>query len=222
MKLNDRLASGNTDAADRLIASFKARDARIGVIGLGYVGLPLICRFAEAGFRTIGFDIDPDKVDALKAGRTYIATVPNEKLSNALKKGFVPTADYARAAECDALIICVPTPLTRAREPDLQFITGTMDSLLPHLHERQLLSLESTTYPGTTDEVIRPRLEEKGLHPGSNFFLVFSPEREDPGNERFTTRTIPKIVGGATQACLEVGSALYAQAVDKVVPVSSM
>jgi UDP-N-acetyl-D-glucosamine dehydrogenase len=207
--------------AESLVARFRSREAVVGVIGLGYVGLPLVCRFAEAGFRTIGFDIDPDKVAALEAARSYLSTVTGEKLREALARGFQPTTDYARAKEADALIICVPTPLTPAREPDLRYITGTLDALLPHLRERQLLSLESTTYPGTTEEIIRPRLEAKGLRVGENFFLVFSPEREDPGNARFSTRTIPKVCGGSTPACLEVGVALYSQAIDQVVPVSS-
>ena len=207
--------------ADALAARFRSRDATVGVIGLGYVGLPLVCRFAEAGFRTIGFDIDPGKVAALKAGRTYLSTVGTEKLRNALGRGLKPTGDYALAAKTDAIIICVPTPLTPKREPDLQYITGTMDALLPHLREQQLLSLESTTYPGTTEEVIRPLLEKKGLRPGQNFFLVFSPEREDPGNARYSTQTIPKVCGGSTPACLEAGIALYSQAIDQVVPVSS-
>src|SRR5574341_2060908 len=207
--------------AKALAARFRSRDATVGVIGLGYVGLPLVCRFSEAGFRTIGFDIDADKVASLKAGQTYLSTVAGEKLRSALKRGFQPTTDYARAADADALIICVPTPLTASREPDLQYVTGTLDALLPHLREQQLLSLESTTYPGTTEEIIRPRLEAKGLRPGENFFLVFSPEREDPGNARYSTRTIPKVCGGSTPACLEVGLALYSQAIDEMVPVSS-
>jgi UDP-N-acetyl-D-glucosamine dehydrogenase len=192
------------------------------VIGLAYVGLPLVCRFAEAGFHTTGFDIDPEKVDAIRKGKTYIATLGTDKVANAVAKGFKATTHYSRAAQCDALVICVPTPLTPSREPDMQYVTGTMDSLLPYLREGQLISLESTSYAGTTDEILRPRLEEKGLHPGHNFFLVFSPEREDPGNERYSTRSIPKICGGTTPACLEVGMALYGQAIDQVVPVSSM
>jgi len=207
-------------AAASLIARFKTRDACVGVIGLGYVGLPLLCRFADAGFRTIGFDIDPQKIDVLRNGESYISTVPRSRLRAALDRGRV-SSDYSLSAQADALIICVPTPLTRSREPDLQFIVGTMDSLLPHLRVGQLLSLESTTYPGTTDEVIRPRVEAKGLCPGRDFFLVFSPEREDPGNDRYSTRTIPKICGGTTPACLEVGLALYGQAIDQLVPVSS-
>jgi UDP-N-acetyl-D-glucosamine dehydrogenase len=207
--------------AAALAKRFHAREATVGVIGLGYVGLPLVCRFAEAGFRTIGFDIDAEKVAALKAGRTYLSTVAPEKLRAALERKFQPTTDYSQAAKADALVICVPTPLTPAREPDLRYVTGTLDALLPHLREGQLLSLESTTYPGTTEEIIRPQLEKKGLRPGENFFLVFSPEREDPGNPRYSTRTIPKVVGGSTPACLDAGIALYSQAIDQVVPVSS-
>jgi len=210
----------NTNA-QALIARFKSRTANVGVVGLGYVGLPLICRFAEAGFRTTGFDIDPAKIAALRNGESYIATVAHEKVAAALKRGFVGTTDYSLARDADALIICVPTPLTPAREPDMQFINGTMDSLLPYLRPGQLLSLESTTYPGTTEELLRPRIEAKGLAPGVDFFLVFSPEREDPGNARYSTRTIPKICGGTTPACLEVGLALYGQAIDQMVPVSS-
>jgi UDP-N-acetyl-D-glucosamine dehydrogenase len=214
MTLDNRVAAS-------LIARFKSRAANIGVIGLGYVGLPLVCRFAQAGFRTTGFDVDPDKVAMLRKGESYIATVSQESVAAALERGFVATADYSHAREADALIICVPTPLTRSREPDMQFIEGTMASLLPHLRAGQILSLESTTYPGTTDELLRPLLEAKGLQLGEDFFLVFSPEREDPGNARYSTQTIPKICGGTTPACLEVGLALYSEAIDKVVPVSS-
>ncbi len=219
--MNDRSSQLQSAHAASLIARFKSRDACVGVIGLGYVGLPLVCRLAEAGFRTIGFDVDPEKVAAIRAGKTYIATLGADKVAKALAKGLKATADYSQAANADALVICVPTPLTPSREPDLQFIHATMGSLLPHLRQGQLLSLESTTYPGTTEEVLRPRIEAKGLEIGKDFFLVFSPEREDPGNERYSTRTIPKICGGSTPACLEVGIALYSGAVDRVVPVSS-
>ncbi len=219
--MDDHFPQAGASAAGLLVARFQARDACVGVFGLGYVGLPLLCRFSEAGFRTIGFDIDPEKIAALRRGESYLSTVPRESLRAALARGLAATDDYALAADADALIICVPTPLTRAREPDLQFIVATLESLLPHLRAGQLLSLESTTYPGTTDEIIRPRVEARGLTPGKDFFLVFSPEREDPGNARYSTRTIPKICGGTTPACLEVGVALYGQAIDKVVPVSS-
>ena len=219
--MNDRVPVGSTGHSEALVARFRSRNATVGVIGLGYVGLPLVCRFAEAGFKVIGFDIDPAKVAALREGNTYLSTVRADKVSKAVAAGLKTTTDYSVAAKADALVICVPTPLTPTREPDLQFIRGTMESLLPHLHAGQLLSLESTTYPGTTEEILRPQIEAKGLRIGRDFFLVFSPEREDPGNERYTTRTIPKICGGSTSACLEVGVALYSQAVDKVVPVSS-
>jgi UDP-N-acetyl-D-glucosamine dehydrogenase len=203
------------------LAKCRAREAVVGVLGLGYVGLPLALRFAEAGFRTIGFDIDPAKVEALNAGRTYIKTVGAERVRAGRAKGLRASADFALAAEADALIICVPTPLTRSREPDLSFVIGTMEAILPYLRPGQLVSLESTTYPGTTEEELRPRLERRGLRVGEDVFLVFSPEREDPGNARFNTRTIPKICGGSTPACLEAGVALYSGAVDKVVAVSS-
>jgi UDP-N-acetyl-D-glucosamine dehydrogenase len=213
--------TAHSPTAAALIQRFKASTATIGIVGLGYVGLPLVCRFAEAGFKTIGFDIDPAKIEALEKRRSYIGTVDAKRVAEAMDRGFQPTADYALAAQADAIIICVPTPLTKTREPDLQYITGTMQALLPHLRPGQLISLESTTYPGTTEEEVRARTEAKGLRTGEDFFVVFSPEREDPGNEKFNTRTIPKIVGGSTPACLEVGVALYSQAIDQVVPVSS-
>jgi len=219
--MTDRLAAAKNPVAEALIERFKTRTATVGVVGLGYVGLPLVCRFAEAGFKTIGFDIDPAKVEALKKRQSYIGTVESKRVAEALERGFQPTADYALAAQADAIIICVPTPLTKTREPDLQYITRTMEALLPHLRPGQLISLESTSYPGTTEEEIRTRTEAKGLRTGEDFFLVFSPEREDPGNERFSTKNIPKICGGSTPACLEVGVALYSQAIDQVVPVSS-
>jgi UDP-N-acetyl-D-glucosamine dehydrogenase len=207
--------------ADLLVRRFRNRSACVAVVGLGYVGLPLACRFANAGFRTIGLDIDPEKIVSLASGKTYLSTVPSAHIVDAHAHGFVASADYALAAKADAIIICVPTPLTPAREPDLSYVVGTVEALLPHLHAGQLLSLESTTYPGTTEEVLRPRIEAKGLHIGTDFFLVFSPEREDPGNKNFETQSIPKVCGGTTPACLEVGVALYGQAIDKVVPVSS-
>jgi UDP-N-acetyl-D-glucosamine dehydrogenase len=219
--MTDRLPAAKNPVAEALIERFKAKTATLGVVGLGYVGLPLVCRFAEAGFKTIGFDIDPTKVESLKKRQSYIGTVDAKRVAEALARGFQPTADYALAAQADAIIICVPTPLTKTREPDLRYIVGTMDALLPHLHTGQLISLESTSYPGTTEEEIRTRTEAKGLRTGEDFFVVFSPEREDPGNQKFSTKNIPKICGGSTPACLEVGVALYSQAIDQVVPVSS-
>jgi len=204
-----------------LLEKFRSHNARIGVLGLGYVGLPLALRFAEAGLPVLGFDIDPDKIAKLLRGETYIKTIAAARVAAARSQGLEATTDFARAAQMDALIICVPTPLTASREPDLSYVIATIEALVPHLRAGQLVSLESTTYPGTTEEELRPRLEAAGFSVGEDAFLVFSPEREDPGNPGFTTRTIPKVCGGSTPACLEVGLALYAQVIDRVVPVSS-
>ena len=206
---------------NNLLSRIKDKSAVIGIVGLGYVGLPLTLRFSEVGFRVIGFDIDQTKVDALKAGTSYIEHIRADAIKGATAKGFEPTTDFARASEADALILCVPTPLNRYREPDLSFVLDTTDSLVPYLRKGQLVSLESTTYPGTTDEELLPRIESRGFKVGEDVFLVFSPEREDPGNPDFTTRTIPKVCGGYTPACLEMGLALYGQVIDRVVPVSS-
>jgi UDP-N-acetyl-D-glucosamine dehydrogenase len=193
----------------------------IGILGLGYVGLPLMLRFSEVGFRVLGIDIDRAKVDALNAGKSYIEHIQPAAIAAARAKGFQATADFARAKEADALIICVPTPLNRHREPDLSYVIGTTEAIVPHLRRGHLVSLESTTYPGTTEEELRPRIEARGLRIGEDVFLVFSPEREDPGNTQYDTRRIPKVCGGSTAACLEVGQALYAAAIERVVPVSS-
>lgn len=205
----------------QLIAKFDTRTAVVGIIGLGYVGLPLSLRYAEAGFTVLGIDIDPCKVARLNCGQSYIEHIGTPAIAAARRAGFEATADFARAREADALIICVPTPLNAYREPDLSFVLATADALLPHLRAGQLVSLESTTYPGTTDEELRPRLASRGFTVGDDIFLVFSPEREDPGNRHFATRTIPKVCGGDTEACLQAGMALYGAAIDKVVPVSS-
>lgn len=204
-----------------LITKLKDKSARIGIIGLGYVGLPLSLRFSEAGYKVIGFDIDPDKTGQLNRGQSYIRHFGYEKVKAAIEAGFEASTDFSRASEADALIICVPTPLKEHREPDLSFVTNTMDSLLPYLHEGQVVSLESTTYPGTTEEELKPRIESTGLKVGEDIFLVYSPEREDPGNPNYTTRTIPKVVSGSTRACLEVGKSLYGNVIDQTVPVSS-
>jgi UDP-N-acetyl-D-glucosamine dehydrogenase len=213
--------NGRRQVKSKLLERIQRREAVIGVIGLGYVGLPLSLRFTEAGFRVLGFDIDQWKVDQLVEGRSYIEHITAARIQDGLRKGFSATSDFSRAAEPDALIICVPTPLDDHREPDLSFVIGTTESLCPYVRAGQLLSLESTTYPGTTDEEIVPRVEARGLKVGRDVFVVFSPEREDPGNPDFNTRTIPKVVGGYTRDCMEVGEALYAGAVDRVVPVSS-
>ncbi len=206
---------------DQLISRIKNREAIIGIIGLGYVGLPLMLRFNEVGFKVVGFDIDGEKVSQLNHGRSYIKHISSEKIASAVKSGFSATTDFSKAKDVDALIICVPTPLTKHREPDISFITSTMKKLCPHMRPGQIVSLESTTYPGTTDEELAPCMEECGLQIGSTGFLVYSPEREDPGNPDFNTRTIPKVCGGYTANCLEIGVALYEQVIDKVVPVSS-
>jgi len=207
--------------AAALIERCSARTARVGVIGLGYVGLPLALRFSEAGFRVIGFDIDAAKAAAIARGKSYFLHIPDCAVAAARARGLEATTAVSRVAEADALLICVPTPLTASREPDLGFVIDSVESLLPHLRAGQLVALESTTYPGTTEEELKPRLEKRGFRVGEDIFLCFSPEREDPGNPRFTTRTIPKVCGGATPTCLAVGVALYSQAVDRVVPVSS-
>lgn len=204
-----------------LTDKIKNKTAVVGIIGLGYVGLPLTLRFIKVGFKVVGFDIDAEKVKLLGQGRTYIQHISGERIADAVSKGFSPTTDFARAKDCDALIICVPTPLDKHREPDLSYVTDTMDALAPHLRPGQIVSLESTTYPGTTDEELQPRIEKRGLKIGQDIFLVHSPEREDPGNPNFTTETIPKICGGITPACLEAGVALYSQVINRVVPVSS-
>lgn len=206
---------------DQLIRKFADRTAVIGIVGLGYVGLPLMLRYTDAGFRVLGFDIDTFKTGRLNAGESYIEHIPSEKIAAARRKGFEATTDFSRIAEADAVILCVPTPLNKYREPDISFVTGTTDAVKPYLRAGQVLSLESTTYPGTTEEELLPRVEASGLKAGRDIFLVYSPEREDPGNPNFETRTIPKVVGGHTPACLEVGIALYSPAIDRVVPVSS-
>ncbi|MBV6285962.1 nucleotide sugar dehydrogenase [Pseudomonas aegrilactucae] len=205
----------------QLLGRLTERTASIGIVGLGYVGLPLVLRYAEVGYKVVGFDIDQSKIDCIAQGKSYIEHIPAEAIAGAVAQGFEATTDFTRAADVDALILCVPTPLNKYREPDLSFVLDTTASLVPYLRAGQVISLESTTYPGTTDEELLPRIESRGLAVGDDIFLVYSPEREDPGNPNFTTRSIPKVCGGHTAACLEVGMALYGQVIDKVVPVSS-
>jgi UDP-N-acetyl-D-glucosamine dehydrogenase len=209
-------------AHQTLLQKLKDKSARIGIVGLGYVGLPLALRFSDAGFAVSGLDIDPDKVKALNAGRSYIAQIPAERIAKAVKAKFQASADFAHAADCDALIICVPTPLGKHHEPDVSFIVDTMAALKPHLRKGQAVSLESTTYPGTTEELVLPVMQAAGLTAGVDGFVVYSPEREDPGNKSFHTQTIPKVVSGFTPACREVAVALYSGVIDKLVPVSSL
>lgn len=204
-----------------VIEKIQQKEAAIGIVGMGYVGIPLMLRYSEMGFRVLGFDIDHSKVSMLNDGVSYIEHIPSQKIAKACAGRFEATHDFSRAKECDALIICVPTPLNEYREPDLSFVVSTIESLAPHLRSGQIISLESTTYPGTTEEELLPRIEKEGFTVGENIYLVYSPEREDPGNKSFETRTIPKVVGGQTKDCLTVGIELYAQVIEKIVPVSS-
>lgn len=204
-----------------LIARFEKRDAVIGVIGMGYVGQPLALRYSQEGFAIIGFDVDQKKVDELNAGHSSIAHIHDGEVRKANQRGMRCTSDLARIDEVDAIIICVPTPLNKYREPDLSFVTETLDSIGPFIRKAQVISLESTTYPGTTEEEVIPRLTANGHVVGRDVFAIYSPEREDPGNAYFSTQTIPKVVGGHTAECLEVGTALYGAVIDKIVPVSS-
>ena len=199
----------------------EGRQSKIGIIGMGYVGIPLAVTVGRAGFAVLGFDILEERVRQLNICQSPIGHIPDADLEEIRAVGFEASNDFSRASECDALIICVPTPLDRTREPDLSYVVSTMDAIGLHLKKGQLLALESTTWPGTTKEVLRPYVERAGLTLGQDFFLVYSPEREDPGNERFSTNTIPKVLGGDTEACREAGMALYGAFIDKVVPVSS-
>jgi UDP-N-acetyl-D-glucosamine dehydrogenase len=213
-------------------ARITARTAKVGIVGLGYVGLPLALLFSEERFAITGFDIDPEKVAALNSGRSYIYRIPQTEIASARGKGFSATNDYSRAAEMDAMIICVPTPLNEYREPDLSYIEATARALAPHLRAGQLITLESTTYPGTTEEVLAPILEAGnalGLKaarsddddPAKTFFVAFSPEREDPGNDTVARKDIPKVVGGMSPGASEIAGAIYNSIFNRVVPVSS-
>ena len=206
---------------NRLIKKLQDKSAVIGIFGLGYIGLPLLLRYAEVGYKVIGIDIDQEKVDMLNQGKSYIGHITSAQIKASGRKDFKVTADFTRTTEADALILCVPTPLNKYREPDLSFVKSTVDSVIPYLKKGHVISLESTTYPGTTEEELFPRMESTGLKVGKDVFLVYSPEREDPANVDFTTHSIPKVVSGHTLACLEVGKALYQQVIDCVVPVSS-
>jgi UDP-N-acetyl-D-glucosamine dehydrogenase len=205
-----------------LAGKILARQAKVGIVGLGYVGLPLARLFLDQGFSVLGLDVDPEKVQALKKGHTYIKHVSASPFQQRYEAGaFAPTSDFSQAAAADAILLCVPTPLDDHREPDLSYVLNSVDTLLPYLRQGQLLCLESTTYPGTTHEELRPRIEQAGFGVGTDFFLAYSPEREDPNNATYSTQNIPKVCGGETPACLEVGQALYQQIISQVVPVSS-
>jgi UDP-N-acetyl-D-glucosamine dehydrogenase len=213
------------DLNDRI----QTRKARIGIVGLGYVGLPLALLFSEQRFAVTGFDIDAQKVDALNSGESYIVRIPGTEIEQAQRNGFLATADYRLIGLMDVVIICVPTPLSEFQEPDLSYITGTLRAMAPHIRQGQLIVLESTTYPGTTEEVVVPLLEEgnlQGLHASrgtetEGFYVAFSPEREDPGNDTVARRDIPKVVGGYGAVALDLASAVYSSIFNSIVPVSS-
>ena len=195
--------------------------AKVGIIGLGYVGIPLARTASKAGFKVIGFDINTKMVSDLNKGRSHLKHIPHDDIKLMKKNGFKASHDISLAKECDVLVICVPTPITENRDPDLSSVISTMDSLQPYLRKGQMLSLESTTWPGTTKEILLPYVEKSKLKIGKDFFLVYSPEREDPGNKDFDTNTIPKILGGISKSCTVVGKEFYSKFIKKVVPVSS-
>ena len=205
-----------------LIDKIERRAARCGVIGLGYVGLPLALEFARVGFRVVGIDLDESKVQAIQDGRSYIVDVSDEEIARPVREGkFSATTDFSVISGLDTINICVPTPLRKTKDPDLTYVVSAVNEIRKYLRPGQLVILESTTYPGTTEEVVRPTLEASGLEVGRDFCLAFSPERIDPGNPNFGTRNIPKVVGGVTARCTEVAQHLYEASVDTVVPVSS-
>lgn len=211
-----------TERLGKLLQGIDKRTASVGVIGLGYVGLPLVLEFIRAGFPVRGFDLDEKKIRLLKQGKSYIKHIPAENIAAMNKTGrFSPTTDFSEIKTTDCIIICVPTPLNEHREPDISYVISTAETILRYLRPGHLISLESTTYPGTTDEDMRPILERTGLKAGKDFFLAYSPEREDPNNQDFSTSTIPKVVGGYTADCLKAAEALYGAVVAKTVPVSS-
>lgn len=205
-----------------IIGNLASKKATIGIVGLGYVGLPLGLGFVANQYKVLGLDIDKGKVDLISKGASYIKHIDGDAIKKAVDSGLLTTSnDFSDASACDALILCVPTPLDQYHEPDLSYVVNTIDSLLPYLKKGQALSLESTTYPGTTEEILRPKLETRGFTIGEDFFLIYSPEREDPGNLEFSTANIPKVMGGTTEACRRVGFALYKAVVREVVSVSS-
>jgi len=204
-----------------LISKFNNKSAKIGVIGLGYVGLPLALCYSEAGFEVIGFDIDKIKVKKLNHGESYIENISCSRIKRSIKSSFKATNNFSDIKFVDAIIICVPTPLKKNQKPNLNFVIKTTNLIVPHLRKEQIISLESTTYPGTTEEVILPRIESNNLKVGRDIFLVYSPEREDPSNPHFHTVNIPKIIGGHTKNCLLIGKSLYGNVINKIIPVSS-
>ena len=210
------------ERAEGLVGRIESGEARIGTLGLGYVGLPLSVEFAGAGLAVTGFDIDAGKVRSLNEGLSYVDDVESERVGELVRSGKLgASTDFSRLRDCDAVIICVPTPLSKTRDPDLSLVVDATRAIAQALQPGQLVVLESTTYPGTTEELILPILREGGLEVGKDFFLAFSPERVDPGNARFTTHNTPKIIGGVTPVCTKVAQALYSKAIERIVPVSS-
>jgi UDP-N-acetyl-D-glucosamine dehydrogenase len=207
---------------NELLQKISTRRARTGVVGLGYVGLPLAVEFAHAGYDVTGIDLSTAKVDAINRRESYIPDVPSKAVAENVAAGRLrATTDFASVRELDTINICVPTPLRKTKDPDMSYIVSAVEAIAQHLHPGMLVVLESTTYPGTTIEVVQPILEKSGLKAGVDFYLAFSPERVDPGNEKFNTRNVPKVVGGLTPACSKLAQALYSAAIDTVVPVSS-
>jgi UDP-N-acetyl-D-glucosamine dehydrogenase len=207
---------------DKIIEKNNKKSSVIGIIGLGYVGMPLSLSFIKAGFKVIGFDVDKKKIEQIKKKKSYIWSISSEDISNALSQDFDVTVDFSKISLADIIIICVPTPLTKYGQPDLSYLIESINSIIPYIKKGQLISVESTTYPGTTEEEVVPRLLQKGFVVGKDIYVCYSPEREDPGNESYSTRTIPKVVGAYSKDCLEVAISTYSAAIKKVVPVSSM
>jgi UDP-N-acetyl-D-glucosamine dehydrogenase len=207
---------------DRLAEKIRTKTARVGVVGMGYVGLPLAVEYAKTGFSVTGIDVQRSKIDTLNMGESYIQDVPTSEVRALVEANrLAATTDFAAIADLDTVNICVPTPLRKTKDPDMSYVVSACEQIAAYLHPGMLVILESTTYPGTTDELLRPMLEKSGLRVGEDFFLCFSPERVDPGNPKFQTKNIPKVVGGTTAACTEVGKLFYSQALETVVPVSS-
>ena len=214
--------SERTTSAKQLEEKILSRTAKVGIMGLGYVGLPLAMEFGRSGFNVVGIDPDESKIDQLNKGKSYVRDVPETAISGLVRGGKIKaTADVSVIAELDTVNVCVPTPLRKTKDPDMSYVVSACQAIAKHIHPGMLIILESTTYPGTTDELVLPMLERSDLRVGEDFFVCFSPERVDPGNAKFQTRNIPKVVGGITPACTRMGAAFYSQALEKVVPVSS-
>ena len=207
---------------EQQLEKIRTRQAKAGVIGAGYVGLPLSVALADAGYRTVTIDLDPRKIESLNEGVSYIGDITSDELSRLVRSGRLSgSTDFAKLADVDAISICVPTPLNKTKDPDISYIVSAVESIAPHLKPGALVILESTTYPGTSREAMVPILERTGKKVGRDFFVCFSPERVDPGNPKYHIKNTPKIIGGMTEQCLQLGQAHYGNAIDTVVPVSS-